>query len=80
MPKSAPNCRAGTRPSSIIMNITKQSSIAVDRFSTMMSGTMGRHTISIYLKASLSAPFSVCNALSICAVASTIAPFAISDG
>ena len=62
------------------MNMTMQSNNAVDRFSTMISGTMKKHTVSMYLNAILSAPSSVCNALNICAVASTMVPLAISEG
>ena len=46
----------------------------------MMSGMKNMHTVSIYLKACLSAPFSVCIALRICETANTRVPLAISDG
>ena len=70
----------GTRPMSIIMNMTMHRSMAVDRFSNIMGSMMNAPTVSMYLKAFLSAPFSVCRLLNICAVASTMAPFAISEG
>ena len=57
-----------------------QSNIAVDKFSNPISGMMKAQTISTYLNARLSAPFSVCMALRICATASTIVPLAISEG
>ena len=79
-PISLPNCRMGTRPISIIMNMTMHSSIAVERFSSMMSGTIRAQTLSMKLKALGSAPLSVCITLSICAVASTSEPLANSDG
>ena len=80
IPSSFPSCVAGTRPMSIIMKTTIQSNAAVERFSSMMSGMKNMHTVNIYLKACLSAPFSVCIALRICDTASTSVPLAISDG
>ena len=79
-PNAFPRILPGTRPMIIIMKMTIHSSMAVERFSTMMSGMMKALTMRMYLKAFLSAPCSVCMALSICAVASTNTPLAISEG
>ena len=56
------------------------SNTAVDKFSAMISGMMKKHTLRMYFMACLSAPWSVCMALRICAVARTIVPLAISEG
>ena len=79
-PISFPNWRIGTRPMTIINKITKHKSAAVERFSNPIRGTIKAHTMRINLKAFLSAPWSVCSALSIWAVANTRVPLAISDG
>ena len=64
----------------IISTTVTDMSIAVDRFSGTIGSTMIALTMSMYLKAFLSAPSLVCMALSICATASTKAPLPISDG
>ena len=78
--KIMPNCLPGTRPIIIIMNTTADNRAAVEKFSTKISGITAPQMSSMYFKASLSAPFSVCMALSIWAVANTKAPFANSEG
>ena len=70
-PSSLPICEKGTRPMIIIMQMTRQRSAAVDRFSKKIRGTMSMPMNKIYLNAFLSAPRPVCMALRICAVAST---------
>ena len=65
---------------SIIIKMTIHRSIAVERFSSIMSGTIRPHTLSINPKAFGSAPLSVCITLSICAVARISEPFANSEG
>ena len=55
-PSRRPSCTLGTLPINIMMKMTRQSRAAVDRFSSMMSGTMKTHTISMYLNALRSAP------------------------
>ena len=80
VPSSLPSCCPGTFPMNIIRKITVHSSTAVDRFSTMISGMMNAHTMSMYFIARLSVPAGVCMALRICAVASIRVPLAISDG
>ena len=79
-PTNFPICRMGTLPINIIINTTKLSKAAVDKFSRAMSGMMRKQMPKMYLKAILSAPWSVWSALKICAVANTTVPFAISDG
>ena len=64
----------------IIMKTTALSRAAVEKFSTKISGIIVAPTMRMYLKACLSAPFSVCIALRICAVARIMVPFASSDG
>ena len=60
--------------------MVRHRSKAVDKFSSMMGKIMIALIVSIYLKALLSAPFSFCMALRICATASTSVPLAISEG
>ena len=64
----------------IMIMTTPNNMAAVERFSKPMSPTMGSVMARMYLKATLSAPFSRCMALSIWASASMSAPLAISDG
>ena len=72
----------GTRPMNIMMKIMAKSSMAVDKFSSPMSTTVGSTSHRMYLMAFGSAPepSSFCMALRIWAVASTIVPLASSDG
>ena len=79
-PISRPSCTFGTRPINIMMITVRNKSAAVERFSMAMRKMMGSDTNRIYLNARRSAPSMVCMALRICAVTSTIVPFAISEG
>ena len=70
----------GTCPMNIIIITTKNSSAAVDRFSSAMGPMRNMQISIIYLNAFLSAPFGVCIALRICATANITVPLAISEG
>jgi hypothetical protein len=75
-----PMCFIGTRPMTIIIKTTASINAAVEKFSGKISAMSGSDVPRIYLVALGCAPSDVCNCERMCAVASTIVPFAISDG
>ena len=79
-PSSLPNWANGTLPTNIMRNMTAESRNPVEKFSTKMGMMMIADTPRIHQNACLSAPRSVCIALSTCATTSTRVPFAISEG
>ena len=79
-PMSLPICTRETRPMNIIKMTTPKSSIAVEKFSGMMSRQMGAETYNIYLKARGSAPSSRCIRDRMSATAVTTASFPNSEG